>query len=587
MPSTTHFHNVNWFSRCGVAVVAMLAMGWQIAGAAEPKRELWDLVHKDAGLAIEARNLSEQSRQFVKSELFQRIQRHSAWQQLLHGRQVQHLQQVRQAVNDVTHASLVSWLDKLFGQEVILAITPQASGKPRSVLLTRLKQPADLEEILAAWNKLEPRTEAKFQHRGVDYFSRVKADQHDPLFYVLIDDVLVVSDQGEAITVALDLALDQQHENALLRLPSFQKLLQTLNSASVIRIVAQPSAWRVSHSAAEAKPNDPVERWVKQAIDDCQIIGLGVRFDSGLLAEVVAMSDSLQRSPEWLKVVEKTTGTPGFLKRVPQSAVALVAGRQDVGDLASWILSNLSDEQSKKFKNVRQVLRGILLGNDLFDDVLPQMPADFGGYLVPRPEWQATSIPVDGLIAMTMPRTERTEESGRQRPGIRQAIDSAVTTGVSLVLAAQNGTATLEQSDFNGTIIHWIQNLGPVQPAYAMTTDYFLAASSPQLIRDFLSQNPAGTLAMDEKFQKANAELFGELSQIALLRGERVREFLAQHREFLLKQLEAAHKLKPEEASKRLDRMLEWVQLADQLVLGSSLHTDHIKVVLALNVTAP
>ncbi len=578
------------FSQRCLTVFVCLTFGWQLAVAAEPRRELWELVHKDVGIAVEVRGLSEQSRRLIGSELFQRIQRHSAWKQVLGSSEVKHLAEMQRTIGEVTGQSLISWADKLFGQEAVLTLTPEPTGRPRSLLLTRLKRREDLPEILAAWDKLEPRTETRLRHRDREYFRRVKIGGSEALFFTLVDDILAISDSAAAVTPVLDLALEDQHQNALSRASSFQKVRQALNPAAAVRVIVQPGAWQVWQAGSEPKtPSDPVERWMHQVMAGCQIIGVGVRLESGLVAEVVAQSDELAQFSHWSKIVDKTSGMPSFLSRVPNSAVLAFAGRHDLSDIADWILSNLSTEQLKKLKSVRQVIRGFLLGNDLFDDVLPQFPADFGGFVIPRHDLQLASAPVDGLFAISLPPRAAVNGADAPRPTARQAIENALSTGTALVIALHNsGTqkeASLEESEHNGVIVHWVDNMGPIQPAYALAPDYLLAATSPQLIRDFLSQSPTATWATDNRLRKLQESLFPDASQVTALQGELLRKFLTEHRGFLLKQLEAVHKLKPEEAGKRLDRMLEWVQLSDRLFLASSLHADHVKLVLAITVS--
>ena len=71
------------------------------------------------------------------------------------------------------------------------------------------------------------------------------------------------------------------------------------------------------------------------------------------------------------------------------------------------------------------------------------------------------------------------------------------------------------------------------------------------------------------------------------LHGKLLGDVIRERREFLLAQLETFHKLQPEDAGKRLDRMLEWVQLSDAVLIATSLHSDHLKVVLVIAVQEP
>ncbi|MDB5339456.1 MAG: hypothetical protein JWN70_5075 [Planctomycetaceae bacterium] len=560
--------------------------------AAEPRRELWQLVPKDVGLAVEARGLSEQTRQFLTSEVFQRIQRHSAWQHLLQSKEIKDLQELQQTVRDVTKQPLLGWLEKLLGQEVLLSITPQTEGRPRSVLLLRLKQPADLPVILEAWGQLEPRTETRFEHHGQVYFSRSKASESgDPLFYSLIDDVLIVSDRAESLMPVLDLAKDAEHRGAVSGESNFQQTMKALNPAAAIRIFIQPAAWDPTRESRPSEAKDVVERLIKGAWARCQAIGIGVRQESGLVAEIIARSDDLAQNSFWMKLVSKTSGAPAFLARVPKTAILAFAGRHDLADMTEWAFSQIPADGLKKMKSTRQVINGFLLGNDLLTDILPQLPGDFGGYLVPREDLQLAAVPVDGLLAVALPVQAEGDTTNNERaakPNVRSSVDNALRTTVSLLTAMHNATspdeAAIEHIDQQGVTVHWIDSLGPIQPAYALSPEYFLVASSPKLIRDFLSQSPSNTWGADDRLKKLRAACFADASQIVALHGRLLGDVIRERREFLLKQLQAFHKLKPDEAGKRLDRMLEWVQLSDAVVIASSLHADHLKVVLVIAV---
>ncbi len=581
-----------WMKLCVLACSFGLFLGQQSVAAAEPRRELWQLVPKDVGLAIEARGLSEQTREFIASELFRRIQRHPAWQQVLQSNEVKELQELHQTVRDVTQQSLLSWLEKLAGHEALLSITPRAAGRPRSVLLLRLKKPADLPVILEAWEQLEPRTESRFEHAGQAYFSRTKpGPAGDPLFYSLIEDVLVVSDRAESLIPVLDLAREPGNQGSVHVEANFQQTMQALNPAAVIRVFIQPAIWDSGRETRGTATQDVVERLIQRAWARCQGIGIGVRQESGLVTEIIARSDDLPQNSFWMKLVAKTSGAPAFLANVPKTALLAFAGRHDLADVTDWALSQIPPDGLKKLKSSRQVINGFLLGNDLLTDLLPQLPVDFGGYVVPREDLDLSAVPVDGLLAVALPPVAAGDPASNApgaKPPVRNSVDNALRTSLSLLTAFHNATsareAMIEQVEQQGVTVHWIDSLGPIQPAYAMAPDYLLIASSPKLIRDFLSQSPSNTWGADDRLKKLQSTCFADASQIVALHGRLLGDVIRERREFLLKQLEAFHKLKPEEAGKRLDRMLEWVQLSDAVVIASSLHSDHLKVVLVIAV---
>ena len=254
-------------------------------------------------------------------------------------------------------------------------------------------------------------------------------------------------------------------------------------------------------------------------------------------------------------------------------------------------------DRVKKWKSTRQIVSGFLLGSDLLTDILPALPADFGGYIVPRTELELTAAPVEGLLAVALPPvttlgssdSPKSEPPQSPKPSVRAAIDNGLRSTISMIAAVHNATseseATIEAIDEAGSQVHWINGLGTVSPAYAITPNYFLIASSPQLIRNFLSQSPANTWGADDRLQQLKSTAFSDASQLIALNGQLAAAFIREHHDFLIKQVATFHRLKPEEATKRLDRILEWIQLSDRVVLAATLHPDHVKLVLLLDVT--
>jgi hypothetical protein len=573
--------------------------------AERPPIDLWQLVPANAGLAVEVRGLTEHVKQIQQSDLARRIQQHSAWQQVLNGPEFKQLQAFDQGIRRATDHSLLDWMNTVLGREAVLAILAgdQQAGRAeraRFVVLTRLKQREDLQGILDAWTKLYIRQEKRLEHRGQVYFSRLKENQPaSTVYYAQIEDVVILSDRESALTAVLDMSKEGPAGPHLANLPRFQKTLQLLNSNAAIRIFIQPEIWKdqtgapsqagaqVRAGTPDQKPSDPGEDLVQQALWKCQAIGVGIRFESGIIAEVAILSDELANNAKWRKFVERTAGNPAFLAHVPRNALLAFGGRHDLAALSEWGLSQVPPDQLKQLKTVRQMVRGILMGRDLLDDILPQLPADFGGFIVPRDELDLKAAPIDGLIAVALPAKDLPENQPGKAP-FRSALNNAAQTGFSMLAAFHNASgkddAALEDEDQNGVAVHWISSLGPYQPAYALSQDYLLVASSPKLIRSFLKQSSTDTWAADSEMRKFRDACFADASQVLALHGRLAREFVTQQRDFFVQQLVSAHKLTPAEANKRLDRMLEWVQLSDVVVIATKFSPDHIKIVLGIAV---
>lgn len=579
--------------------------------ADEKQLELAELVPGRVGLAIEARSLTGAAKKALQSQLAERIQQHSAWQQILSGSEFRKLRDFNQGILNATGHSLAEWIDAVVGRDAILAISSNAIAKNSSpkvdsdddsksnsddasqsgrgtsfLLVTRLQDRDRLQSILQAWEKLEPSLESQFDYQGTAYFSRKKDVQSDVVvYYTLLDEVLIISNHEASLKEVLDLSKRPKQASSLQHSERFQKSIQDLHPDSIVRVFIQPEAWTGEFNDETAKPTDFGERLIQQAWLRCRAIGIGVRLNSGIVAEAVVYSDQLSANPFWNEFVRHTSGNPAFLARVPKQAIVAFGGRHDFSRIANWAVQQLPPEQAKQAKSVRQMVKGLMLGQDLLDDILPSLPTDFGGFIVPRQVLDSAALPVDGLIALTLPAKETTDLTSA-KASIRGSLSNAAETGFSMLTALYNasskGDAELKDEDSNGVSIYWIDSLGPYQPAFAVSHDVFLLASSPQLIRNFVNQSQTDTWASQPDLKRFRDATFPDASQVLAFHSRLAREFANGNRAFFIKQLVSTHRLSETEANKRLDRMLEWIELSDAVVLATTFTSDSVKVVLGI-----
>jgi hypothetical protein len=559
------------------------------------KVELASLLPETVGLTIEVRGLTDKTQQVLKSNFAIRLQNHSAWQQVLRSTEIRKFKELNQGVATVTGRPLVEWLQMWLGREVILSLAPrQGRQQPGFVLLARLENPDDADALLTAWNKLDPREQTQIEHQGHQYFSRCKPeDPAGALYFCKIDNIAVLSDNPTGVTSVLDMYHLPATGARLINLPRYQQILQLLHSKSAVRVFVQPEVWKSATSDGDRNGDreenlsgDLGQQTLQRVWGASASIGVGIRLEGGLIAETIIQSDRLANSKEWNRVVERIQGNPTFLARVPRDALFAFGGRHDFAAVSQWALNQLPPEQLKRFKSIRQMARGIFLGRDVFDDILPLLPADFGGFVVPRRDLDVKAIPFEGLISVSLPAKSDLDQDGKIPVG--SAINNGAQTGFSMLTALYNANANadseLRESQENGIVVHWIETLGPYRPAYAVRDDELLISSSPQLIRDFLRQATSETWAADPELRKFRESCFSDSSQVIAVHGRMARQFVDGQRVFLVRQLMASHNLSSDEAQNRLDRLMEWIQLSDAVVLASTLRKDHVKVVLGIAV---
>lgn len=586
-------------ARWYIVYIAFLCSPMAVGWGAEEKPSLWNLVSNEAGVVIECRRLAEEVRKFPDSPIRHRLESHSIWKAVLSSSEWKRFAEIESSIHQVTEASLRDWVVKLLGEEFLIAIYADADNQPKSVVLTHIETPGTWSAALQAWEKLESRNEAPHIYRGVTYFSKSRksegsAKSSETIFYVTLGKVVALSDQEYLITKVIDRSLEAPVEKSeVTAAPRLVDGLKLLHPNSFIRILVQPPVWHRNQSSSAVITEDVGERLIRAAWKNSELIAISGRLDQGIVLEFTATSKALLELNRWQQLVTRVSGQPKLLQRIPVNAIVSFTGRHDLAGIADWVQTSLPAELIKKWHGQRQVLRGFLMGLDLVKDVFPALPGDFGGYVVPRSELDSAQIPVDGLIAVSMPSDALTAVDAREKKvsiAVETAIENAIKTGFHIIAALYNSSsneaadAEVEESDLNGIKVNSIMGLGGFQPAFAMTKQFLLLGTSPQVIKAFLQDEVRSAENVESIKMAWRKSVMVDASQILEFRSDVAVAYIKSHREFFAEQLKAVHHLKLTDARKRLDRMVEWGQLSDTVIVATQFLPKSVKCVLGIAV---
>lgn len=574
--------------------------------AEEPALDLLRLVDAKAGLCLEVTNLKSRLPDLKRSELVGRLTASPFLQAWTDSRQYQRLQNGQAAIQQATQQPIGRFLADMFGESVIVAVYPveghETGDDTRFMLLTHAADRQVLDSTLEIWNRAEPQKSETLSHRGRGYIRRTRlaGRRHGDhvLYYATFGRTFVLTDSERLVRRAIELRGRAKKSSAgdggdleapsLRESPVFKESRASISPESIASLYLNPRAWDEHFRAASEQSS--LMRLLDGIWQRLDSVILGLRLDQGAVIEAVAHYDNSRTPQEWNEFLRRAAGTSTFLEKVPSRALVAAAGRWDLSGLDELLSLQQSESEEQEFESLRQIIRGVLLGHDLFDDVLPALGDDWGLYIVPPRESVRDCLPLEGLLGVSLPVPGAERALPGEKPGLRAALDNALNTGLNLLTAMYNQespdkSAHVETEESEGLLMRWVANFGAYKPAYAITSNHLLLASTPQVIREFLDVEPEQTLLADDQFRRLRDDFFPNENQLLFVDVAGIRSLVERHRGKFLDHIAASESVSAEQADKELREFEAILDLLDSAFVAGSVNSERIRLVLGGVVT--
>jgi hypothetical protein len=611
-----------------VAIWLMIAIwsGGSLAFADESIDRLVKLVGRDAGLCVEIPRLEDTVTAFERGEFFQRLQRSRIYADWQSGSEYRHARGIVSVIESFTGKSFRQFFHDMFGRAVVVAVYAEPGPAMSAIMLTETSSREALDGVIEGWNRAEPQQTEPIEFAGQTYYKRTCAAKGGSgalvLYYCKLDRTLMLTDREEWIRRSLTLARAPGPGDSLLGLPAYQAARKALQGGQAARAYVNPRAWDsvlgFSHDAAAPAagtantahaPASALARAFEAAWRRCEWLAFGLQVDRGIVVEAVArysMDGISERGRQWIRSM---SGPAEFLRLVPHDALVAVAGRQAFGDL----LKQLAPPESKEpdggiWDSLRQISRGLLLGLDPFEDVLPAFRENFGGYIAPRKDSKPDELPLDGVIGAELPPPDTTiaphgspavpansNSAAERPPSFRDALDNGLNIGLNLAAAYFNMHSTgkpavVRTENTGSTRTRWIDSLGPYKPAYSLTSRFLVLATSPQAVRDFISREAASqSRTVPPSIESLAKRYFPQENQVIYIDTAGIRRFLIEHGQQLVQHASRVRSISPADANEILTHFLDVASLFDvvfaagrigegsaRLVVGGVIHPDPV-----------
>ncbi|HLQ46512.1 MAG TPA: hypothetical protein VK137_17340, partial [Planctomycetaceae bacterium] len=224
-----------------------------LIGAVSPTRaradepSLTELVGADVGLSVEINGLKTQLRELPSAEWFRRLQQLSFVRQWRQGSEFAKWQAGQASLEAMAGQPLDRFAAELFGESVLLAVSPSKSGKPVAVLLSRAEREDSWDRALRLWDQLEAHDVRTLSVSGHGLQRRRKQVDGQKggsdIFTARLGRTLAISESEEHIRdvfARLEAASTAKQFATLAQSPQFQRAVESLPTGCAIRVVVNP-----------------------------------------------------------------------------------------------------------------------------------------------------------------------------------------------------------------------------------------------------------------------------------------------------------------------------------------------------------
>ncbi len=563
--------------------------------------DLFRLVQPEATVCLQASGLADNWQRLEGSEFAARLQESPFWAEIAENPKLDELTNVRNALESVLQRPLREVAESLFGRNVVLAMYASSAGETDHVVLLEADSAKSIEFSLAAWQLLDAFEPVEFEYRGVKYKSLNKpgrADNRNPLV-VQFDHVLAIAQRPERLKRIIDARLDAESESLAIVEP-FAEAAGARPKTELAAVYVNPRSLDSAVAYFITNPEQPpfMRRF---AWSRCQWLTVRLLLDSDrqalnesraddLKLEVVADYDS-QDAPEWWDQWVDLSMTQRLpLDRIPKDALLSLSGQFSADAVQTLIRNNVpaDGDLPSDLRRVRRVGQGLLLGFDPLSGLLPALGPNWLAYSVPRSSAEAADFPVDALVALELHPEKAsalpvTEPGTVPQPSMQDALDNVFLTGLNLLAAEHNSrtsgpVAVVRHKAVGEGTIRWAEPVSKFRPAYAVSNNFVLVASSPELCEQFLESGSART----SKPALAEKKAPTEPTQYWLARSTVARQLLESHRDWFLWQARR-DQIADDEADRRLKELDSVLKLADEAELSASLTDSKIRASVSLS----
>lgn len=581
----------------------------RLAVAAEASPSLSKLVPADAGLYIEFDDLASHAHEFLQGDFHKRLIELPPLARWREENQIP-VESLVDALSRQLGITKDEFWQKLLSRKAAVAVWPGEGAPSGGLFLLEAADQALLERAILALADAHRRAgdlmgEGELEHAGIKYRVRTldRGENNLSIYVATLGPIGVLTGSEQVMHQVLELhAAKEPSDKSLAGTNAFQAGSPRWKESAAIKLFVNPRAFdeqmaaELDRVADEAGDDDDapffrqafVEAW--QASDywvTSVEVGSRVAVDSFFHLDRQRVPAPLQ------KVIDSLGGEANFLHRVPNNAFFAFAGRVNLGHLSSLFLAGADLDN---FEEVRDMAQGLLLGLDLFDDVLTSLGPDLGAYLASREgDEEGDARKLDLVLGVEV----QSREEGDDRPEAKSALRSGLRTVMTLGANFMNQNrdedepqATITTVEVDGVKLTALEGAGDRLPGgipgglmatYGFVDNYLLFGSSIDAVSQSLIYRGSDSLAASPEVAKVLGDSMSPPSQVLFIRCDEFRDFLETNRNFFSTIVSMTRRLDRETTRRSLDQLAEVLKLAETIALAARFEENGLHVTIGLD----
>lgn len=469
-----------WF-----AIAFVLSMASSHASAASPREELLGLLPSEPTLCVAVQDLRGQSHRLLNSPFGQRFQQSPLFVALLDAEPIAKLREMDEQLKMHLQTSIAEIRDEVLGDAVVLAFWPGDGMRGETALIMAQARNKELPaQLLKRLNDVRLQS-GELQRVDVVQYGAISytrtAEANGKIDYQLVTDGMVALTSSEDV---LKQVIDRKAQAEKRSNNGMAKSFADLGvHKDAIVFWINPRSFDTQMADKLNNANGP-EVALLRAIQSVWQQTSGVAL-SGQISDAVHVRLSMRStvdslSPTLQKILKEARTRSAFWNYVPDDAIAAVAGRFDVAEIARLIdESGTAEQRGKLFTDVNRTTLA-LLGMEVQKDVLDKISPDWGCYVAPC---SSGKVAPDLVLAARL---------HANNPDAEEAFaDSLRTLGGLLAMNRTNeGKPTMLKRSKDGNVRitslwneQWAE--AGLQPAGTVKDGYLVLASSPDAIARF------------------------------------------------------------------------------------------------------
>lgn len=607
-----------WRAILGLELL-LLATSARAAEPVSPALELQKLIPPDASVVLTVEDLRGQVRRLLESRLVADLQRLPAVKAWFESEKYEQLETARDHIEGLLQAKLIEVRDQIVGDAVVVALRlppdlPLDPSRARGILALKAGNPVLLERLIDLVNTTQKQNgelaAVVERKRGdISYFVREfpAGSDHLPEAYVAFPDgTFAVSNFGGLIADFIDRKTGKAGEGtraqaSLADLPRFQTLDYKLPARALARLYVDP---RLAEKLLKnsPKPRSPGEALIAHYVGALESAGAALVVGEGHLALHTAEVFEPRKFREVIGGgTARSTSTAPRIDHVPTTTLAVGSLQVDFAALYGLFTQLVPELEQSRLANAEIALKGILLGQDPRNRILPGLgprivaiadtPADWESESKPGPA-PVRNWPFSSVLAVELQDDPDRQPSSRlptaaSQPTVADALDNALNTLLALVTF--NGKfaevrARIVTNEVAGATVKTLDS--PIPFAYAVDRSgrRLVLGDSAGAVRRYLACGSDPTAG--DRFRRLQARAFPEAQSFLCLDLAAITTMIATHHDRIIGLLAKQEHRSGVEAAHDLDQFLALSRLFDAAYLSYRIESGSATVFHALGLLA-